>query len=71
VLLTAVPCFFWTETGWLREINSDQSILFGGTIGLGTPGAVVIGFSLMLILAGCATIVPLRIGIRAFRRLEF
>ena len=71
VLLTAVPCFFWTETRWIEHINPEQNILFGGTIGLGTPGAVVLGVSLMLILAAFATIVPLRIGIRSFRRLEF
>jgi len=71
VLLTAVPCFFWTETRWLEHINPTGRIFFGGTIGLGTPGAVVLGVSLMLLLAAVATIVPLRIGIRAFRRLEF
>lgn len=71
VLLTAVPCFFWTETGWLSQINPADSIIFGGTIGLGTPGAVVLGVGLMFLLAAIATIVPLRIGIRSFRRLEF
>ncbi|MDA1050503.1 MAG: hypothetical protein O3C40_08480 [Planctomycetota bacterium] len=71
VLLTAVPCFFWTETAWLTKINPEGSFIFGGTIGLGTPGAVMVGVSLMLLLAAAATIVPLRIGIRAFRRLEF
>ena len=43
----------------------------GGAVGLGTPGAVIIGVSLMLLLAAIATVVPLRLGIRAFRRLEF
>lgn len=71
VLLTAVPCFFWAETGWLADINPSTSLLFGGTIGLGTRGAVIVGVGLMLVLASIATIVPLRIGIRAFRRLEF
>ena len=71
VLLTAVPCFFWTETAWLSQINRSSSMLVGGTIGLGTPGSVILGVSLMLLLAAIATIIPLRIGIRAFRRLEF
>ncbi|MEO8495240.1 MAG: hypothetical protein ABI614_09230 [Planctomycetota bacterium] len=71
VLLTAVPCFFWTETDWLSHIDPAESMIFGGTIGLGTPEAVILGVSLMLLLAAVATIVPLRIGILAFRRLEF
>ncbi len=71
VLLTAVPCFFWTEATWLAQANLSNSFLFGGVIGLGTPGAVVLGVSGMLALAALATVLPLRSGIRAFRRLEF
>ncbi|MEX0818089.1 MAG: hypothetical protein WD070_00805 [Pirellulaceae bacterium] len=71
ILLTAVPCFFWTETAWVSTINPSASMLFGGRVGLGTPGAVVLGVTVALVLAASATIIPLRIGIRAFRRLEF
>jgi len=71
VLLTAVPAFFWAETAWLRRFPTPHNVLFGGYIGLGTGGCVVLGVLLTLLVGLLATLLPLRIGIRAFRRLEF
>jgi hypothetical protein len=45
--------------------------LFGGLIGFGSPGSVIVGVALMLGLGAVATFVPLRIGKRAFDELEF
>jgi ABC-2 type transport system permease protein len=70
VLFTAVPCFFWAETSWISQFNTN-SLLFGGNVGLGTTGSVIVGVTLTLGIGLLATILPLRIGFRAFRRLEF
>jgi ABC-2 type transport system permease protein len=70
VLLTAVPCYFMLEA---REGAVEQIAArgwFGRTFGLGTSGAVVVGMSAMLVLGVLASVIPLRLGFRAFRRLE-
>ena len=71
VLLTAVPCHFMLEA---RQ-STGGDVVAGGwlsrTFGLGTPGAVVLGVAAMLTLGLLATVLSLRSGIRAFRRLEF
>jgi len=69
VLLLAVPTVFWVEADSLG-IGHSQSRFFGGVIGLGTRGSVLLGLGLTLILGACATIIPFRIGLLAFRRLE-
>ena len=69
VLLLAVPTVFWAEADSLR-IGQSPSRFFGGVIGLGTGGSVLLGLGLTLILGACATIIPFRIGLLAFRRLE-
>lgn len=71
VSLAAVPSFFWAENSWMIDAGYEPNIFFGGTIGLGTPGSVLLGVLLMIALGAIATYLPLRIGIRAFRRLEF
>jgi ABC-2 type transport system permease protein len=71
VSLSAVPAFFWAETSWLADGSFTNHPLFGGRIGIGSPGSVVLGVVLMLALGGIATYVPLRIGKRAFDELEF
>jgi len=71
VCLSAVPSFFWAETSWLANGSFTSHPLFGGIMGLGSPGSVILGVVLMLGLGGIATYVPLRIGKRAFDKLEF
>lgn len=71
MLLTAIPCFFWTETDWLMRGDFGNSVFFGGSFGLGSAGCVLLGVGLMLGLGVLATWLPLRAGVRAFRRLEF
>jgi ABC-2 type transport system permease protein len=71
VLVTAVPCHFMLEA---RQPNVGEPVAGGwwsDTFGLGTPGAVVLGVVAMLTLGLAATVLALRVGIRAFRRLEF
>jgi ABC-2 type transport system permease protein len=71
VLLTAVPCHFLLEA---RESGGGEVVARGWwseTFGLGTPGAVTLGVAAMLTLGVVATVVSLRLGFRAFRRLEF
>ncbi len=67
VLATAVPCVLWNFVGSPRRGNW----WFGGAVGLGTPGSVMVGLAVTIALGCLATILPLRSGFRAFRRLEF
>jgi len=68
LLLNAVPCFFWHGSSLMRDL--PRSVLFGGWVGLGTLGSVAVGVALTLILGLGATVLPLRMGMRAFRQLE-
>jgi hypothetical protein len=43
----------------------------GGYIGLGTTASVAAGAVATLVLGAITTVFPLRMGLRAFRRLEF
>ncbi len=70
VAATAVPACFWAEAPAIGLDRSARSWLFGGRFGLGTPGGVALGLLATLLLGAVATVVPLRIGLRAFRRLE-
>jgi ABC-2 type transport system permease protein len=69
VLSLAVPTVFWVESDSLG-IGQSQSRFFGGMVGLGTGGSVLLGLGVTLVLGACATIIPFRIGLLAFRRLE-
>ena len=69
VLMLAVPTVFWAEADSLG-ISESRSRFFGGIIGLGTGGSVLVGLLLTLALGVCATVIPFRIGLLAFRRLE-
>jgi ABC-2 type transport system permease protein len=68
VLMTAVPCHFYLAT---RGTAAAERIIRGMTLSewlwiwlvVGTAGSVVLGL--------VATILPLRIGFREFRRQEF
>jgi ABC-2 type transport system permease protein len=69
ILLTAVPCFFW---GGIPDVrNSPVKLLFNGTFGLGTTESVVLGVILTVLLGFLTAVACLRMGTRAFRRLEF
>jgi ABC-2 type transport system permease protein len=65
VLCTAVPCYCWLEAqrAGLRHV--------GPWWALGTTPLLVIGIATTVLLAGCVTVVPLWIGFRHFRELEF
>lgn len=67
VLATAVPCYFWAEgaPGWWQNLRGWRQ-----WIGLGTPGSVAVGLVVTLLLGLIGTYIPLRIGMRAFERLE-
>ena len=69
VLSLAVPTVFWAEADSLG-LGHSESRFFGGMVGLGTGGSVLLGLGVTLILGACATIIPFRIGLLAFRRLE-
>lgn len=64
VLMTALPCHFY-----LGAIQADpQGVLFDVT---NLQAAIVLGTIASVVLCVVATVVPLRIGIRAFDELEF
>ena len=63
VLATAIPCFF-------RHSSSPYRSPVAGGWWLGTEGSVAAGTIATLVLAAIATFLPLRMGLRAFRRLE-
>jgi len=69
VLSLAVPTVFWAEA---ESFGIDRSPggIYGGLCGLGTAGSVLVGLGLTLVLAVCATLIPFRLGLSAFRRLE-
>jgi ABC-2 type transport system permease protein len=71
VLVTAVPSYFFLEASEANIEDLATRGWWGRTFGLGTGGALALGVGAMLILGALATIVPLRLGFRAFRRLEF
>jgi ABC-2 type transport system permease protein len=71
VLLTAVPCYFMLEARQSAAAEIVARGWWGRTFGLGSSGAVFLGVGAMLALGLAATVVPLRLGLRAFRRLEF
>lgn len=68
VTVTTVPCFFYLTASASRHSNHW---LFAEPLGLGTLNSVALGIGLTLLLAAAATVFPLRMGLRAFRRLEF
>lgn len=64
VVLTALPCHFYLLAGrgpWATEFMSPQYLRMW--LILGTGAAIIVG--------ALATVVPLRRGLRAFRKLEF
>ncbi|MFV1964216.1 MAG: hypothetical protein ACC628_02245 [Pirellulaceae bacterium] len=68
LILNVVPCFFWYGgTTGSRYLGGP---LFGGFIGLGTPGNIVLGVTLTILLGVITTVFALRMGMRAFRQLE-
>lgn len=69
VLSLAVPTVFWAEADSFG-IDQSPGRFFGGVIGLGTGGSVLLGVVLALILGAAATVIPFRMGLVAFRRLE-
>ncbi len=69
VLLLSVPTVFWAEADSLG-IGHSPGRFVGGRIGLGTPGSVALGVALTLALSAVATVLPFRVGLVAFRRLE-
>lgn len=68
IVCTAVPCFLWHDAS---SASSAAGQLLGGYVGLGTTMSVAIGSVATLVLGAIATVFPLRMGLRAFRRLEF
>jgi len=72
VTVTAVPTYCLTLRGTARHMFLGPA---DGTIWswlqLGQPGALLIGLLLTLLLGGVTTVVPMRLGLRAFRQLEF
>ena len=63
VLPTGITCYFW--------LNSRSDFPTGGWFELGTLSSVMAGLATALLAGLLATVVPLRAGFRAFRRLEF
>ena len=71
VLVTAVPCVFWSQSQWFRGFPSRNFSWFDSQLGLGGPGCVVAGVVVTVLLGIFATLIPLRIGFRAFRCIGF
>lgn len=67
VLATAIPAVVWN----IKTGAEEASWWFGGYVGLGTAGSVILGTVITIALGVLATVLPLRSGFRAFRRMEF
>jgi ABC-2 type transport system permease protein len=70
VLLTAVPCYYWAEGVPLSWNSGREMHWLWRWFGLGTAGSVVLGIGGTLLMGVLGTYLPLRIGIRAFEKLE-
>jgi ABC-2 type transport system permease protein len=68
LLLTVIPCFFWY--GGALDKSYVSGPFFGGTFGLGSPGSIVLGVALALLLGVLTAVFSMRMGMRAFRDLE-
>ena len=71
VSASAIPCVYWSQAHWFRGVAPRQPSLLGELVGFGSWGSVVLGVIVTLCLGAITTLVPLRIGFRAFRRIEF
>jgi ABC-2 type transport system permease protein len=69
VLPIAIPCFFWWRMGPSGQAGGLRVVV--AWFGLGTTSSVVLGLAFVTVLGVLATALPLRMGLRAFRRLEF
>lgn len=63
VVMTAVPCHFYLAAESMGQIGRLSHERLGQLIALGTIGSIVLGLA--------TTIVPLQLGYKAFRKLEF
>lgn len=68
--MTAVPCCVWVSRQRSMVSPEVPSDLWSRAA-LGTPEAVVVGMGATILLSVAVTVVSLRIGVRAFRDLEF
>ena len=71
VLVTAVPCYFYLQAQQSGAAPLPISWWPAQWCGLGTMRAVNLGIAATIVLGMIATVLPLTIGIRWFRRLEF
>ena len=71
VLATAIPCVYWSQAQWFRGVALRPNWIWSDYFGFGTTGSVLVGVAVTLVLGTVTTLVPLRIGFRAFRRIEF
>lgn len=68
ILVVAIPCSFLVTGDQLTEVRLGW--FWNDFVGLGSARAVAIGMTIAVTLFALATVVPMRIGIRAFERLE-
>jgi ABC-2 type transport system permease protein len=68
ILVVAIPSAFLVTGDQLTEVRLGW--FWNDFVGLGSARAVAIGMTLAVALFALATVVPMRIGIRAFERLE-
>jgi ABC-2 type transport system permease protein len=66
VLSAGVPTYFWVRAA--RELESSRDLQW---FQLGATSSMVCGIMIGISACAIATVIPLRIGVRAFRRLEF
>jgi ABC-2 type transport system permease protein len=69
VLISSVPVYFWVHEQTARSLPSRWLHQVIDATGLGSLTAVVVGAILVAVLGAITTIVPMRTGVRSFRRL--
>lgn len=69
-LSTAIPCYYWAESAPSSWTPSAASPWYWQWFGLGTTGSMALGVAITILLGLLGTFVPLRIGMRAFEKLE-
>ena len=69
VMSTAVPAYFWLSDHPAAE-SLPRAAWWIESLGLGTPQTVAAGACIAIVVSAVATFVPLRVGLRAFRKLE-
>jgi len=71
VMVSAVPTYCYLQPDHAEALIKAGPTALWLWLGIGSIQAVYLSLSITILLGVIATVIPLQLGIRAFRRLEF